>query len=71
MRSVRAVAGLLESFAAAGEISVEDPEMAAELFHNLVFGRRDALYGVVTDPERRERPRKAAVELFLNGVRGR
>jgi AcrR family transcriptional regulator len=71
LRSVRAVSGMLEKFAAAGQIRVEDPEMAAELFHNLVFGRRDALYGLVTDPDRRERRRQAAVELFLNGVKAR
>jgi AcrR family transcriptional regulator len=71
LRCIKGVAGLLEKFAAVGQIRVDDPELTAELFLNLVFGRRDALHGLVTDPERRERRRQAAVELFLNGVRMR
>ncbi len=70
LRGVRAVAGLLANFAASGQIRIEDPEISAELFLNLVLGRssRLALYGVAMDPQMQERRRMAAVELFLNGV---
>jgi AcrR family transcriptional regulator len=73
LRGVRAVASLLEQFSVSGQIKVEDPEIAADLFLNLVLGRstRFALYGVATDPEAQERRRQAAVELFLNGVKAR
>ena len=73
MRGVRGVAVLLRQFAARGEIRVDDPELAAELFLNLLLGHsvRLDLHGIATDPEFQERRRRAAVELFLNGVRPR
>ncbi|MGY2050590.1 TetR/AcrR family transcriptional regulator [Methylobacterium sp. JK268] len=73
LRGVRAVGALLQGFADRGQILVDDPEIAADLFLNLVLGRdsRLALYGIHPDPETRERRRQAAVTLFLNGVRAR
>lgn len=71
LRGVRAVAAILGDFARRGQITVEDSEMAADLFLNLVLGRasRLALYGIPTDAETQERRRKIAVTMFLNGVR--
>lgn len=71
MSGVRAVGRLLEVLAAQGQVSVEDPEIAADLFLNLVLGRssKQALYGIAVDPEAQERRRRAAVELFLTAVR--
>ncbi len=70
-RAVRAIAGLLQKFAASGQIRVEDPELTADLFLNLVLGRsaRLAVSGIETHPEVQERRTRAAVELFLNGVK--
>jgi TetR/AcrR family transcriptional repressor of mexJK operon len=72
-RAVRAIATLLQKFAAGGEISVHDPELAADLFLSLVLAGSGRLadYGIAIDPEVQERRRQAAVELFLNGVRTR
>ncbi len=68
LRAVRSVAILLQEFATRGQIKVDDPELAAELFLELVLGnsRRLALYGIATDPKIQELRRQAAVELFLN-----
>jgi TetR/AcrR family transcriptional repressor of mexJK operon len=73
MRGVRGIALLLRQFAARGEIRVDDPELAAEFFLNSILGHsvRLALHGISIDPEAQERRRRAAVELFLNGVRPR
>jgi hypothetical protein len=73
LRAVRAVATLLQKFAACGHISIDDPELAADLYLNLVLGRsvRLALHGIAADPEAEERRRHAAVELFLKGVSAR
>jgi AcrR family transcriptional regulator len=73
LRGVRGVAILLQQFAARGEIRVDDPELAADLFLNLLLGHstRLALNGIAIDPEFLERRRQAAVELFLNGLRAR
>ena len=73
LRGVRGVAILLRQFAARGEIRVHDPELAADLFLNLLLGHsaRLALHGIADDPESLERRRRAVVELFLNGVRAR
>jgi AcrR family transcriptional regulator len=73
LRAVRGVAVLLEQSAARGEIEVEESELAADLFLNLVLGhaRRLGLYGIATDAQSEEREREAAVKLFLNGVRRR
>jgi len=71
LRGVRGVAILLRQCAARGEIRVDDPELAADLFLNLLLGHstRLALNGIAIDPEFLERRRQAAVELFLNGIR--
>jgi AcrR family transcriptional regulator len=70
-RAVRGVAALLQRFQARGEIDVEDPELTASLFLNLVLGhsRRTALFGLGIDLNAEEREREAAVRLFLRGVR--
>jgi len=71
LRAVRGVAILLRQFAARGQIKVDDPELAAELFLDLLLGQplRTALYGTAIDPKMLERQRQAAVEFFLKGVR--
>ena len=71
LRAVRGVSNILRQSAARGQIKVDDPELAAHMFLNLVLGhaKRLALYGIATDPETEERHRKAAVDFFLNGIR--
>jgi hypothetical protein len=73
LRGVRGVAILLQQFAARGAIKVDDPELAADLFLNLLLGpsARLAIHGIAIDPEFLERRSQAAVELFLNGIRTR
>jgi TetR/AcrR family transcriptional repressor of mexJK operon len=73
IRAVRAIASLLQKFAAGREIRGKDPELAADLILGLVLGGSGRLadYGIATKPEVQERRRHAAVELFLNGVRTR
>ena len=73
LRAVRGVASILRQSAARGHIKVDDPELAAEMFLNLVLGhpKRFALYSIAADPETVERHRKAAVEFFLSGVRAK
>jgi len=70
LRAVRGVSSILRQSAARGHIKVDDPELAADMFLNLVLGhcKRLALYGIATDPKTEERHRKAAVEFFLNGI---
>lgn len=72
LRGVRAVAQILEAFAKRGQITVPEPEIAADLFISLIIGRsaQTQLYGLPVDPEMQERRRAAAVRLFLDGVRG-
>jgi TetR/AcrR family transcriptional regulator, mexJK operon transcriptional repressor len=71
LRAVRGVSSILRQSAARGQIKVDDPELAADMFLNLVLGhsKRLTLYGIATDPETEERHRKAAVDFFLNGIR--
>src|ERR1700690_4210455 len=71
LRMVRGVSAILRQSAARGQIKVDDPELAADMFLNLVLGhaKRLALYSIVTDPETEERHRKAAVDFFLSGIR--
>jgi TetR/AcrR family transcriptional regulator, mexJK operon transcriptional repressor len=71
LRAVRGVSSILRQSAARGQIKVDDPELAADMFLNLVLGhaKRLVLYGIATDPETEERRRKAAVDFFLNGIR--
>jgi TetR/AcrR family transcriptional repressor of mexJK operon len=72
LRGVRAIATLLQQFAARGQIKVEDPAIAADLFLSLVLGKSERLdHGIVTRPKIQEQRREAAVKLFLNGVRPR
>jgi TetR/AcrR family transcriptional regulator, mexJK operon transcriptional repressor len=72
LRGIRGVAILFRQFAARGEINVDDPELAADLFLNLLLGHttRLALHGIAIDPEFLERRRRAAVE-FCSGCRAR
>ena len=71
LRAVRGVSSILRESAARGHIKVDDPELAADMFLNLVLGhaKRLALYSIATDPKTAERHRKAAVEFFLSAVR--
>jgi TetR/AcrR family transcriptional regulator, mexJK operon transcriptional repressor len=71
LRGVRAVSILLQQFADRGQIEVDDPAIAADLFLSLVLGTSDKLHGIVTRPKLQELRRQAAVKLFLNGVRPR
>jgi TetR/AcrR family transcriptional repressor of mexJK operon len=71
LRGVRAVASLLQQFADRGQIKVEDPAIAADLFLSLVLGNTDKHHGITTRPKVQELRRQAAVRLFLNGVRPR
>jgi TetR/AcrR family transcriptional repressor of mexJK operon len=72
-RSNAAVAALLDRFAKAGQIEVEDTIVAADLFLSLIIGRqtRMAMLGIETDPEQVDQRVQAAVKLFLDGVRSR
>jgi TetR/AcrR family transcriptional regulator, mexJK operon transcriptional repressor len=71
LRAVRGVSSILRQSAARGQIKVEDPELAADMFLNLVLGhcKRLAVYGIAADPKTEERHRKAAVDFFLRGIR--
>jgi TetR/AcrR family transcriptional repressor of mexJK operon len=69
LRGVRAVAILLQQFADRGQIKVENPAIAADLFLSLFLG--DKHHGIAIPPKIREQRRQAAVKLFLNGVRPR
>ena len=73
LRAVRGVSTILRQSAASGHIKVGDPELAADMFLNLVLGhcKRLTLYGIATDPETAERHRKAAVDFFLSGIRSK
>ena len=64
---------LLDRFAKAGQIEVEDTTVAADLFLSLVIGRqtRMAMLGIETAPEQIDQRVQAAVRLFLDGVRPR
>lgn len=71
LKAVAAVASLLEVLAEQGQVVIDDAEIAADLFLNLVIGRssRLALYGIEVDPAAQEKRRRAAVALFLAGTR--
>jgi TetR/AcrR family transcriptional regulator, mexJK operon transcriptional repressor len=71
LRAVRGVSSILRQSAARGQIKVDDPELAADMFLNVVLGhaKRLALYGIATDPKSEERYRKAAVDFFISGIR--
>jgi TetR/AcrR family transcriptional repressor of mexJK operon len=72
-RSNAAVAAVLDQFAKNGQIDVEDTSVAADLFLSLVIGRqtRLAMLGIETDPNQIDQRVRAAVKLFLDGVRPR
>jgi TetR/AcrR family transcriptional repressor of mexJK operon len=70
-RGVRAIATLLQQFADRGQIKIDDPAIAADLFLSLVLGNTDKLHVIATPPKIQEQRREAAVILFLNGVRPR
>src|ERR1700722_15984463 len=70
LRGVRAIAILLQQFADRGQIKIDDPAIAADLFLSLVLGHNDK-HGVAIRPKYQEQRREAAVKLFLNGVRPR
>jgi TetR/AcrR family transcriptional regulator, mexJK operon transcriptional repressor len=72
-RTNAAVAALLDQFVANGQIQVEDTNVAADLFLSLIIGRqtRLAMLGIETDPGQIDQRVRAAVKLFLNGVRPR
>ena len=65
----RAIAGIQR--ANRGQIKLEDPAIAADLFLSLVLGTSDRLHSIATRPKIQEQRRQAAVKLFLNGVRPR
>jgi TetR/AcrR family transcriptional regulator, mexJK operon transcriptional repressor len=69
-RSNAWVAGVLNHFAADGQIAVTDGELAADLFLSLIIGRqtRLAMLGIATDFEDVDRRLKAAVALFVKGM---
>jgi TetR/AcrR family transcriptional regulator, mexJK operon transcriptional repressor len=73
LRAVRGVSSILRQSAACGQIKVDDPELAADVFLNIVVGhgRRLTLYGMAIDSKTEERYRKAAVEFFLSGIRAK
>jgi TetR/AcrR family transcriptional repressor of mexJK operon len=73
LRAVRGVASILRQSAARGHIKVDDPELAADMFLNLVLGHPKSLafYSIATDPETAERNRKAAVDFFLSVIRSK
>ncbi len=72
-RSNSFVAALLDQFVESGQIEVEDTTVAADLFLSLIIGRqtRMAMLGIETDAEQIDERLKAAVKLFLSGVRPR
>jgi len=64
------VVELLLRHAATGSIEADDPDMLAELFLGLVGGQaRLASFGIVRDEAEQDRHIRAAVELFLRGLR--
>lgn len=69
-RSNASVAAVLAQFAQDGQITVEDCDMAADLFISLIVGRlsRLALLGIPVDADQVDRRIQAGVSLFLNGV---
>jgi len=72
LRGVRAVAILLQQFADRGQIKIDNPAIAADLFLSLVLGNTDKHHGIAAPrPKFQEQRREAAVKLFLNGVRPR
>lgn len=73
LRRIKALAELLRFYEAQGEIALDDAETTAELFTSLVIGHqtRIASLGVPLEPGQLDRRLRAAVRLFLDGVRPR
>jgi hypothetical protein len=73
LRAVRGVSSILRQSVARGHIKVDDPDLAADIFLNLVLWhpKRLAFYSIATDPETAERHRKDAVDFFLRGIRSK
>lgn len=72
--TIRFIADLLRRRIAAGEAAVEDPELAASAFMSMVLtGLTRAVVqgGAPPDAAAQDRRIRAAVRLFLNGVRPR
>jgi len=67
------IARVLNFYADRGEITLDDPQMAAEQFFISVIGipQRLALLGLREPPEQEERRLATAVGLFLDGCRAR
>jgi AcrR family transcriptional regulator len=72
-RSTAATAAVLRHFAEKGQICVENPELAADLFLSLVAGRQStiAMLGIEIDRTQIDQRIEAAVKLFLDGARKR
>lgn len=72
-RSTVATAAVLRHFAKEGQICVENPELAADLFLSLVAGRQStiAMLGIEFDRAQIDQRIEAAVKLFLDGARRR
>lgn len=70
-RATQALAVLFRRSAERGQIRIDEPEVAAGLFLDLIVGssKRNVLYGIKLDPEFEERRRHVAVELFVAGLR--
>jgi hypothetical protein len=65
------VVDLLRRHAATGAIVADEPEVLAELFLGMVSGApaRLASFGTVRDPADQRHHTRAAVQLFLRGLR--
>ncbi|MDX7951324.1 TetR/AcrR family transcriptional regulator [Lichenihabitans sp. Uapishka_5] len=72
-RSTAALATVLAHHRRDGQIVIENADLAADLFLSLVIGRqtRLAMLGIHTDPVQVDHRIRAAVGLFLDGVRAR
>lgn len=70
-RAVKTLAELFRRSAEHGCIHVDEPELAAGLFLDLIVGstKRNVLYGITLDPEFEERRRHVAIELFVAGLK--
>jgi TetR/AcrR family transcriptional repressor of mexJK operon len=73
LAAVKKVARVLAHYADCKEIGIDDPELAADMFLNLVLGRpaRGKTLRHARTREAREQRVRAAVRLFLEGVRVR
>jgi TetR/AcrR family transcriptional repressor of mexJK operon len=72
-RGLAGITGFLSTYAERGDLTLPDPEIAAEQFAMLVIGvpQRFAMLGHRDPPEKEARRLEAAVRLFLDGCRRR